>query len=304
MQFTIDQLNAFIAVAREQGVRRAAETMRLSQPAVTARIQALESALATRLFERRGGGMSLTRRGAILLRYAEEQMRLLDRIRRDVSEPSEVEVSLRLGVAETIALTWLPIFVTRMRHQFPKIDIEISVDMSVNLSRSLIAQSLDLAILVGLVSEPAVANLPLPNVELGWYAGPGIPISGDPKDMFLSRPIITFARSTNSFHELKSNLFDRYGTGVAFFSSTSLSACLGMVASGLGIAALPRALARRDVEDGRVVSFDPGWTPSDWQFSAALFRDPPNFVAERAVEVAQWAAADFDRDFRSISIRN
>jgi DNA-binding transcriptional LysR family regulator len=96
-------------------VRRAAETMRLSQPAVTARIQELENALATRLFERRGGGMSLTRRGAILLRYAEEQMRLLDRIRRDVSEPSEVEVSLRLGIAETIALTWLPTFVARCR---------------------------------------------------------------------------------------------------------------------------------------------------------------------------------------------
>ncbi len=41
MRFTLDQLAAFVAVARAQGVRRAAETMHLSQPAITARIQAL-----------------------------------------------------------------------------------------------------------------------------------------------------------------------------------------------------------------------------------------------------------------------
>ncbi len=59
MQFTIDQLSAFLAVARERGVRRAAETLHLSQPAVSARIQALETALAARLFERGGGAAGL-----------------------------------------------------------------------------------------------------------------------------------------------------------------------------------------------------------------------------------------------------
>lgn len=303
MRFTLDQLAAFVAVARAQGVRRAAETMHLSQPAITARIQALEAALATRLFQRQGAGMTLTRRGEVLLRYAEEQMRLLDRIRRDVCEPSEVAGRLRLGVAETVALTWLPAFVARMRGEFPKIDFEIGVDMSVNLRRALVAQQLDLAILVGLVSEPAFANLSLPEVEMGWYAGPSTPLDAAPRSLFLSLPIVTFARSTQPFHELKADLFDRYGSGITFITSSSLSACLGMVGAGLGIAALPRPLAQRDIEAGRVMAFDPGWAPSNWQFTASLLRDPPNFVAERAAAVAQQTAIQFDQDFRSEAIR-
>ncbi|MEQ8348542.1 MAG: LysR family transcriptional regulator [Sneathiellaceae bacterium] len=303
MRFTLDQLAAFVAVARAQGVRRAAETMHLSQPAITARIQALEAALATRLFERQGTGMHLTRQGEVLLRYADEQMRLLDRIRRDVCAPADVAGRLRLGVAETVALTWLPAFIARMRAEFPRIDVEIAVDMSVNLSRALVAQQLDLAILVGMVTAPAFANLSLPEVELGWYAGPATLPDGDPRSLFLSLPIVTFARSTQPFHELKADLFDRYGSGVTFITSSSLSACLGMVGAGLGIAALPRPLAQRDIDARRVVAFDPGWTPSNWTFTAALPRDPPNFVAERAATVAQETARQSDQEFRSAAIR-
>ena len=52
MRFTLDQLRAFLAVARTANVHRAAAELHLTQPAVTARIKTLETALGVELFDR------------------------------------------------------------------------------------------------------------------------------------------------------------------------------------------------------------------------------------------------------------
>lgn len=63
------QLDAFVAIARELRFSRAAETLHLSQPALSVRIRQLEELLAVRLFLRGQDGVTLTEAGARLLRY-------------------------------------------------------------------------------------------------------------------------------------------------------------------------------------------------------------------------------------------
>jgi len=75
-------------VVRFGGVRRASERMNLSQPAVTARIQSLEEGLGVKLFDRSTNGMTLTKRGEMLLRYAEQYAQLGELIKRDVADPA------------------------------------------------------------------------------------------------------------------------------------------------------------------------------------------------------------------------
>ncbi len=64
MNFTLDQLRAFLAVAETGGVRKAADALNLTQPAVTARVKALEDAVGEELFDR-ADKMALTRRGSV-----------------------------------------------------------------------------------------------------------------------------------------------------------------------------------------------------------------------------------------------
>src|SRR5256886_16825069 len=59
----IPQVEAFLAVGTFGGFRRAAEALRLTQPAVSARIRALEDSLSVRLFERGKHGMALSAAG-------------------------------------------------------------------------------------------------------------------------------------------------------------------------------------------------------------------------------------------------
>src|SRR5260221_2779632 len=69
------QLETFLAVATYGGFHRAAEALRISQPAVSARISTLEEALGTRLFEREHGKFSLSLAGKALRPHAGQGFR-------------------------------------------------------------------------------------------------------------------------------------------------------------------------------------------------------------------------------------
>ena len=66
MRFTLDQLRALLAVAETGGVRRAAERLHLTQPAITARIKKLETSLGVELFDR-SQAMKPTKSGVALV---------------------------------------------------------------------------------------------------------------------------------------------------------------------------------------------------------------------------------------------
>lgn len=68
---TIDEIEAFVSIARLGGFARAAEALHRSQPAISRRIEMLEEQLRTPIFERVRGGVVLTEAGRSLLPYAE-----------------------------------------------------------------------------------------------------------------------------------------------------------------------------------------------------------------------------------------
>ena len=295
MKINFEQLSTFLIVARSGGVRRASESMNLSQPAVTARIKNLESSLGAELFDRTAS-MALTKRGEMLVRYAEQYLQLGDLIRRDIADPEGIELHLRIGVAETIVQSWLPEFISRLRAEFPKLEIEIVVDISFNLREALLNRSIDLALLMGPVSEYSVDNVALPDFKLRWYCARDAELSEDIPSLFLSNPVVTYARGTRPFRELKTALFERYGPGVSLFPSSSLSACFRMVGAGLGIGALPHTLGMREIAEGRVREFAPGWTPDALSFTASHLGEPHSFLAASAAQIAREVALETDQN--------
>lgn len=292
VRYTLDQLQAFLAVVRLGGVNKAAQALNLTQPAITTRIRNLEQSIGAPLFERGAGGMRLTKRGELLVSYAEAHDRLARNIQRDVMDPAGVDGRLRIGVSETIAQSWLPALITRLHQHYPRLEIEFNVDVSVNLRAAVIAREVDLAILLGPVSDYSVANVELPGFALQWYAAAHALIPDDPGD-YLRKPVLSYARNTRPYRELKAELHNRYGEGVAIFPSSSLSACFRLVASDLGVAALPESLAQEWVEMGKLRAFDPGWRPAPLNFTASFMGEGRRHIEEKAAQIACEVARDF-----------
>ena len=156
---------------------------------------------------------------------------------------------LRLGVSETIVHSWLPRFLGALSEAFPKIEVELTVDVSTGLRDELISRSIDLAFLMGPISEFSVTNLDLPSFALDWYIAahlaPERPGPEAAEALFARLPVITYARNTRPFTEIKAYLYTQVGEGVRLFPSTSLAACIRMVEDGVGIGSLPVSLAGR-----------------------------------------------------------
>jgi DNA-binding transcriptional LysR family regulator len=291
-RISLDQMDAFLHVVRLGGFGKAAEALRLTQPAVTARIKALETTIGAEVIDRSAGGIRLTQRGETLLNYAEAFERLHRRMAQDIVAPDAVEGRLRLGVSETIAQCWLPQLIARLHETYPKLEIEFNVDISINLRESLLGRSLDLAVLLGPVSEYSTENLELPGFDLAWYVAAGAPVEPAPHDHF-RRPVLTYARQTRPYRELRALLFEKVGPQVSMFPTSSLSACFRLVEADLGVAALPRALGRDHVARGTIREFDPGWVPSPLKFTVTYLGEPRRPLVETAARLARDVAVAF-----------
>ena len=89
MDVHVRDLRYFLAVAHELSFTRAAETLYISQPALSKQIRALERQLRVSLFDRGPGSVRLTRAGAELVPYAEEMVASWERAKRSLSKAAD-----------------------------------------------------------------------------------------------------------------------------------------------------------------------------------------------------------------------
>ncbi|MEJ6392982.1 LysR family transcriptional regulator [Gymnodinialimonas sp. 2305UL16-5] len=288
---TFEQLRTFLWVARLGGFRKASERLHLSQPAVSTRIANLEAELQAKLFERGPGDLILTKKGQQLLSYAEQMLFVEEEIKQRVGNPSETEGLFRIGASETIAQAWLPAFIQAFSTEFPRVNVDLTVDISGNLRSGVLDRRLDLVFLMGPVSEFSVKNVALPRFDLHWYKAAHL------HDVELPDiPIISYSSQTRPYRELTSELARRYGPKSRVFSSASLSASLKMIAAGIAVGPYPRVLAAPHLAAHEVVEFDPGFVPSPLEFTASYLAEPRSFLVERSAEISRSVAEDWHRE--------
>ena len=286
---TFDQIKTFLWVARLGGFRKAAERLNLSQPAVSTRISNLELELRVQLFERGPGVLVLTKHGTLLLSYAEQMLFVEEEIKQRVANPSEAEGLFRVGASETIAQAWLPEFLKAFSEQYPRVNVDLTVDISLNLRAALLERSLDLALLMGPVSEFSVENIALPTFDLHWYRS----TTNEQTDL-TKIPVISYSSKTRPYRELMAELSRRVGPQLRVYASASLSASLKMIAAGIAVGPYPRALANDYLASGQIVEFDPGFRPSPLAFTASYLSEPRSFLVEKSAEIAQRVAVSWD----------
>ncbi len=294
----LKQLETFIWVATFKSFRKAADRLCTTQPSVSARIAALEESLGNKLFERRSGSIALTAVGHKILPYAEKILSMSDQLKEQVRTPETLSGVLRLGVSETIVHTWLSDFLSRVHHKFPLIDIEITVDVTTSLRNELITRSLDLAFLLGPVSDFNVENTYLCAYPLVWAASPKLklPRNGVSIKQIARKSIITYARNTRPYAEVQSYLREVMDEPARIFPSSSLYACKRMAIDGVGVAMLPVACIVDELEKGELEIISSSWQPSDLVFTASHSRTPHNVLTAKIIDLATTAATEFGQD--------
>lgn len=253
------QIEAFVQVATHNSFSRAAEQLQLTQPSITARIQALERELGEELFERGGRGVRLTDAGRVFLPYVERILQQLGEARDAVDEVRNVQLgSLRVGAAITYSTYILPTILHRFCAEFPGVEVVIRTGRSEQVLHMLQTDEVQVGIIRSLSSSDVEA-VPLYDDEIVLVAYPDHPFakSGSCTIGEAARePNILFDRGS-SYYGMIHDIFRKAEVipNVAM-ELDSLEATKRMVEQGLGIALVPIVTIQRELEQGTLVKVE------------------------------------------------
>ncbi|MES1935989.1 LysR family transcriptional regulator [Salinisphaera hydrothermalis] len=142
-----DLLAAFVAVAETGGFTAAAQYLHKTQSTISLRIRTLETRLDARLLHRTSRQLSLTADGRRFLVYARRLLQL-QREAMSAVGPSAQPTTLRFGLPEDYAETWLPGMLRAFAASHPSVRPHIHCRMSTELVEQLEAGALDLVLTV------------------------------------------------------------------------------------------------------------------------------------------------------------
>ncbi|MTJ81363.1 MAG: LysR family transcriptional regulator [Telmatospirillum sp.] len=288
-------VETFVWAARLGGFRAAAHRLNTTQPAISARIAQLEQDLGVRLFDRDHRKAALTPKGADLLGYAEKMLTLRSEMVEVAGEKACIRGVIRLGVAETIVHTWLSQLIERLHALYPAVSLEIDVDVTVNLRRSLLSHDLDIAFMLGPVPEPKLKSRPLCSYPLAWVAIPQLELPAEPVPLsaMVECPIITFSRNTQPYILIRDH-FSRQGLPPArLFGNSSLSTVVRMTLDGIGVSVIPPVIISQELADGRLRLFRAAIDLPDHAFVAAYPLKPDSHLAQTVAALAADVAAQW-----------
>jgi len=253
----IAALQAFVEVADHESFSEAAESMFLTQPAVSKRVASLENELGARLFDRIGRRVSLTSAGNALLPRARRLINDARELKRLVSDlAGEVRGPLVMGTSHHIGLHRLPPVLKRYIGQFPEVELDIRFMDSEAACRGVETGDLEIAIVTLPPQQPPNLRIQtIWNDPLAFMVGLDHPLAGRKQvtlSELLSYPAVLPGTTTYTRGILEHAV---RGTGIELkvaMATNYLETLHMLVATGLGWSLLPATVLDSDVHQLQV----------------------------------------------------
>jgi len=286
----IRQLETFLWIARLGSIAEACKRLNVTQSTLSMRLRALETDLRVPLFDRNHKRLTLTAKGRDLVRYAEKIVDTAKQARMYVADPKAQTGTIRVGVAELIALTWVPELINQLNIRYPNVTIDLDVGVPRTLTEALTNGSVDLALVpsIGAPDAPLI-GLSLGFVEFSWMASPAMQFpdrlltANDLED----RPLIGVAASQSVFYSVLQQWFLEAGATIRRYNPcNSLAASVSMVLEGIGVGLLPNDYCAPLIESGKLQVLR-ATRDFDFEYFAVCSAEGEQTLPRQVAELAQ-----------------
>jgi DNA-binding transcriptional LysR family regulator len=180
LPFTLDQLRILKAIASEGSFKRAADSLYVSQPAVSLQVQNLERQLDVPLFDRGGRRAQLTEAGHLLLGYGDKILSLCQETCRALEDLQNLQGgTLIVGASQTTGTYLLPRMIGMFRQKYPDVAVQLHVHSTRRIAWSVANGQIDLAIVGGEIPNELLEALdvvPYASDELALILPPSHPM--------------------------------------------------------------------------------------------------------------------------------
>ncbi|MGX4766719.1 LysR family transcriptional regulator [Bacillus mojavensis] len=238
-----EQLEYFQTLARIQHVTKAAETLSITQPALSRSIVRLENYLGVPLFDRQGRSITLNKYGERFLKRVDSIMKEFTEGREEIQsllQPDQGEVSL--GFLHTLGTTIVPNLIGAFKDQYPNVHFQLNQSHSNQLLDKLKSGELDLCLLASFPVESNIMWKPLWKEELFLFL-PKHHVLATRQEITLNdiahEPFVLMKEGF-ALRVTIDHIFEQVNiTPNIVFEGEEAATIAGFVAAGLGVSILP-----------------------------------------------------------------
>jgi len=169
---TLRHFKIFVAVCDNMNMTTAADSLFMSQSAVSQAIAELEKYYDARLFERLSRKLYITQAGKKLLSYSRHMISMNAEVEKDMKAMHD-SGSIRIGASVTVGANVLPKLVSAYKQINPQIGIEVFEDNTEQVEKLILNDQIDIGIVEGETTSLDIVNMPFMDDELVLICGAG-----------------------------------------------------------------------------------------------------------------------------------
>lgn len=155
---TLRHMKIFLSICNQNyNTTKAAESLHMTQPAVSLAIKELEQYYGVVLFDRIGRRLRITEAGQHMLEYAAHISSLFDDMEKSLKNWDSFGV-LRVGSSITIGYQFLPNYVKTFYERFPGTEVQAYIAPTESLEQKIMANELDFALIEGIAHNPSILS--------------------------------------------------------------------------------------------------------------------------------------------------
>ena len=264
MSVKLELYRVFKEVAEAGNITAAAQTLFISQSAVSQSIKQLEAELQTRLFARNSRGVTLTADGRMLYEYVRSAMGLLETGEEKLSQSRDLQMGhLTIGASDTVTSQFLLPYLDRFHRQYPAIHIQIISGRSHKVLGLLQSGKVDIAFASTPQEAASLETFPCLTTHSIFVAGAEYPCDFDhvySLEEIAQFPLILLERKASSRLFLEKYFLQN---GLHLHPEIELGArslLVDLAAIGFGVAGVTEEFVHRELDSGRLrklrTSFD------------------------------------------------
>lgn len=252
------RLSSFIAIVDSGSLTRAAERMKIAQPALSQQLAALEATYGAQLLIRHRQGVTMTRVGQVLYRHAQTILRQMKQMEAELSAvDGQISGDVAVGVPVSCApILSLPLL-RATRERYPQIGLRVSENLSCLLGELLSNNRLDTALLYNVRGHQELIRWPLFIERLCLVTHPGLMSHGTGDSVSVKSlaelPLVLPSHSYG-LRALVDAAFARHGLVPHVVAEIdSLHSLRAAAEDGLGATILPRSATGPDMPTLHVI---------------------------------------------------
>jgi len=251
------RLNVFMAVAQHLSFTRAAQSLYLTQSAVSHQVADLERELAAPLLHREGRAVTLTEPGRVLVDHCRRVFAALAETDEAVRNAARPDMGvLRIGASPTACQFLIPESLREFRESYPRYKLSIAVGDSPQIAQQLAEGAIDLGIMIRAERNKQLAFHELFEDELGFIVSPLHPWAAAGKvdrRMIADQHFVMYTRGSATFRVVERHLLRLQAPLRNFTELGSMEAIKELVKLSLGVSVVAPWIAAQELQQRSLV---------------------------------------------------